>query len=57
MPLIGVNQGRLGFLTDIPLATMEAALAPMLAGRYLEERRTMLVAIVERAGAAATSSR
>jgi len=26
VPLIGVNQGRLGFLTDIPLARMETTL-------------------------------
>lgn len=51
VPLIGVNLGRLGFLTDIPLAAMEAALAPMLAGRYLEERRTMLAATIRRSGA------
>lgn len=49
VPLIGVNQGRLGFLTDIPLAAMEETLGPMLAGRYVEERRTMLVATVVRA--------
>jgi len=52
VPLIGVNQGRLGFLTDIPLAAMERALEPMLAGRYLEERRTMLEIVVEREGIA-----
>ena len=50
VPLIGVNQGRLGFLTDIPLAAMERTLEPMLAGRFLEERRTMLVTTVERRG-------
>lgn len=48
VPLIGVNQGRLGFLTDIPLAAMEESLGPMLAGHYVEERRTMLVATVVR---------
>jgi NAD+ kinase len=52
VPLIGINQGRLGFLTDVPLATMERALEPMLAGRYLEERRTMLEIVVEREGLA-----
>jgi len=52
VPLIGVNQGRLGFLTDIPLAAMERALEPMLAGRFLEERRTMLEIVVEREGIA-----
>ena len=49
VPLIGVNQGRLGFLTDIPLARMEATLDAMLAGRYVEERRTLLAAEVVRA--------
>jgi NAD+ kinase len=48
VPLIGVNQGRLGFLTDIPLATMEDALASILAGRYVEERRWLLQATIRR---------
>jgi NAD+ kinase len=51
IPLIGVNLGRLGFLTDIPLSNMEAELASMLAGRYIEERRTLLAAMVEQQGA------
>ncbi|HZQ61548.1 MAG TPA: NAD kinase [Casimicrobiaceae bacterium] len=50
IPLIGVNLGRLGFLTDIPLADMEASLAKMLAGHYIEERRTLLSAVVEQQG-------
>ncbi len=56
VPLIGVNQGRLGFLTDVPLANMEDALSAMLAGHYVEERRTLLEATVHRArgGAEAT---
>ena len=42
VPLIGVNQGRLGFLTDIPLARDGARRSSaMLDGRYVEERRTM----------------
>ncbi|HET9046478.1 MAG TPA: NAD kinase [Casimicrobiaceae bacterium] len=52
VPLIGVNQGRLGFLTDIPLARMEATLGAMLDGRYVEERRTIIAAVVERANGA-----
>jgi len=48
VPLIGVNQGRLGFLTDIPLARMETMLAAMLDGNYIEERRTLLAAEVVR---------
>jgi len=50
VPLIGINQGRLGFLTDIPLATMEEVLGPMLDGHYVEERRTLLEATVRRGG-------
>ena len=49
VPLIGLNQGRLGFLTDIPLARMEATLGAMLDGRYVEERRTLIATTVERA--------
>ena len=49
LPLIGINQGRLGFLTDVPIAQMEATLTAMLAGRYVEERRTLLAAEVVRA--------
>jgi NAD+ kinase len=42
VPLIGVNLGRLGFLTDIPAARMEPTLTAMLDGHYTEERRTLL---------------
>jgi NAD+ kinase len=48
VPVIGINQGRLGFLTDIPLSRMEVTLDAMLAGRYVEERRTVLAAQVVR---------
>jgi len=50
IPLIGINQGRLGFLTDVPLSRMERTLEAMLAGRYVEERRTLLDATVARNG-------
>ena len=33
-PLIGINQGRLGFITDIPFDSYQAALTPMLCGEY-----------------------
>lgn len=48
VPLIGINQGRLGFLTDIALADMENTLGAMLAGRYVEETRTLLDATLTR---------
>lgn len=47
-PLVGINQGRLGFMTDVPLARFAEALGPMIAGDYVEERRTMLEGGVRR---------
>jgi len=41
-PLVGINQGRLGFITDVNVGQYEQALAPMIAGDYEEECRTML---------------
>lgn len=51
IPLIGINQGRLGFLTDIPVSRMEPTLEAMLDGRYIEERRTLLDVTVTRLAA------
>lgn len=48
LPLIGINQGRLGFMTDIPLQELRETLAPMLAGDYEEEHRTLLAGCVKR---------
>jgi NAD+ kinase len=48
VPLIGINQGRLGFLTDIALVDMESTLAAMLSGAYVEESRTLLGATLTR---------
>jgi NAD+ kinase len=50
LPLVGINQGRLGFITDIPVGQYQEALAPMLAGRYTEEHRAMIDAGVWRDG-------
>src|SRR5438093_7071233 len=51
VPLVGVNQGRLGFMTDIASANMLEAMAEILAGRHAIEERTMLAAEVRRDGA------
>jgi NAD+ kinase len=48
IPLIGINQGRLGFITDISLEHMETTLQPMLQGHYEEDQRSMLHAQVWR---------
>ena len=50
VPLVGVNQGRLGFITDIPVSETAEALAPMIAGDYEEEHRSMFEGAVERDG-------
>jgi len=42
IPLIGINQGRLGFITDIRATDWREALAPMLEGQYEAETRTMI---------------
>lgn len=48
IPLIGVNLGRLGFLTDIPIGEVEATLKTMLDGSYTYDDRTLLDATVMR---------
>lgn len=50
VPLIGINQGRLGFITDIPLDQYRTVLPPMLAGEYEEDQRTLMHARVLRDG-------
>lgn len=50
VPLIGINHGRLGFMTDIPFGSFEAILTPMLRGEYVEERRSLMQARVMRDG-------
>jgi NAD+ kinase len=50
VPLIGINQGRLGFITDIPLNKIEETLKPMLRGEYEVDERAMMHAKVWRDG-------
>ena len=49
-PLVGINQGRLGFITDIALDDFAAALTPIVDGEYEEDGRTMLEGAVWRDG-------
>ena len=49
-PLVGINQGRLGFITDVNLGRFADVLAPMLAGDFVEEHRSMLEGGVWRDG-------
>ena len=50
VPLIGINQGRLGFITDIPYHNFKHSLGPMLRGAYEEDHRSMMQAKVMRDG-------
>jgi NAD+ kinase len=50
VPLLGINQGRLGFITDIPIERWRESLAPVLAGDYEVEPRSMLEGAVLRDG-------
>lgn len=50
VPLIGINQGRLGFVTDIRLDSYRAVLGPMLRGEFEEDRRSLMLAQVIRDG-------
>ncbi|MFT7185156.1 MAG: NAD+ kinase [Pseudohongiellaceae bacterium] len=50
VPLLGVNRGRLGFLTDISPNDLEERISEVLSGRYIEERRFLLDVYVKRNG-------
>ncbi len=50
VPLVGVNQGRLGFMTDFAQDTMLTGIGDLLDGRYKSEERFLLDAEVLRAG-------
>ena len=42
IPVIGINQGRLGFITDVSFEGYEQTLAPMLDGHFQSEHRSMM---------------
>lgn len=50
VPLLGVNRGRLGFLTDIHPTEIEARMDEVLQGEYSVEQRFLLEAQVKRDG-------
>lgn len=50
VPLVGINQGRLGFMTDIPFDHFHERLRPMLHGAFDEEARALMAASVWRDG-------
>jgi NAD+ kinase len=50
VPLIGINQGRLGFITDIRLQDFQTVLLPMLQGAHEEDNRNLIQGRVMRDG-------
>ncbi|MEK6243556.1 MAG: NAD(+)/NADH kinase [Pseudomonadota bacterium] len=50
VPLAGINQGRLGFMTDIALSEMSDSVGAILEGRYTIEERALIGAEILRGG-------
>ena len=50
VPVVGINQGRLGFMTDIGHRDMQAGVGAILDGNYALEERSLLDAEIKRAG-------
>lgn len=50
VPLVGINRGRFGFLTDLRVEDMLVQIDRILAGDFIKEPRVMLVAKVVRDG-------
>lgn len=56
VPLVGVNLGRLGFLTDIPADGLAAPMEGVLDGDFTPEQRLLLAGSVRRGGKVMFSS-
>ncbi len=50
IPVLGVNFGSLGFLTEVTLAELYPAVESLLAGRFEPEERRLMRAVVRRQG-------
>jgi NAD+ kinase len=50
VPLVGINMGRLGYMTDIPIQSVKDTLPKIIAGEYEADTRTLLDAVVLRNG-------
>ena len=50
VPLVGINMGRLGYMTDIPIQSVQAILPKIITGDYEADTRTLLAAVVLRDG-------
>lgn len=50
VPMVGINQGRLGFITDVPFESYRDKLRPVLRGEFEEDARALMAATVWRDG-------
>ncbi|MFM9980627.1 MAG: NAD kinase [Burkholderiales bacterium] len=50
VPVVGINQGRLGFMTDIALHDMRRSMGAILSGEYSIEERSLIDAEIVRDG-------
>jgi NAD+ kinase len=48
VPLVGINQGRLGFMTDLARDDMLDGVSDLLEGKFMSEQRFLLEATVQR---------
>jgi len=48
VPLVGINMGRLGYMTDIPIQDVATVLPKIIGGDYEADTRTLLDAVVLR---------
>ncbi|HWU68184.1 MAG TPA: NAD(+) kinase [Stenotrophobium sp.] len=55
LPILGINQGRLGFMVDVNPQEMEATLTQIFSGDYISEKRLLLRAQIRHADGRATS--
>jgi NAD+ kinase len=56
VPLVGINQGRLGFMTDVARTDMLSCIDDLLAGKFTRENRLLLEGDVLRGGECIASS-
>ena len=50
IPILGVNLGRLGFLTDVSVDSMILVMGQILDGEYIKEKRSLLNCQIEKNG-------
>ncbi len=48
IPILGINQGRLGFLTDLNVDKLSINLDRILRGKYIQEKRSLLQATIKK---------